>query len=188
MTRKYNRGPSEAQSNAEALSRRGREFATENQTSAGIAYDYRRRQPSDLREAVRMARRAYADEIPTKLHSGTELADDGTPAMTNRATSYIFGNAQQTDAARDDGEFLTYYTAPFRATLAGMQAARAESSRKHAAIVGHITIGGQDPEPAAEAEGVPSWCSRRIAFDALCSFLRQLSDVRVDARQEANAA
>lgn len=187
MTRKYNRGPSEAQSNAEALSRRGREFAAENQTSAGIAYDYRRRQPRDLREAERMVRRAYADEVPTKLHSGTDLADDGTPAMTNRATSYIFGNAQQTDAGRGDGEFLSYYLAPFRATLSAMQTARAESTRRHAAIVSHVTIGGQDPEPAAEAEGVPSWCSRRIAFDALCSFLRQLSDVRVDARPEVAA-
>jgi len=241
MTHKYNRGPSEAQSNAEALARREAAFAPENRTSAGMAYDFRRRQtPRDLRHAVALVRRAYQDEVPTKLHE-SGLADDGTPAMTAKAEAYIFGSPTWTDAgsskrcncaaqrtSRDaspgtpttsgrsrpieqaalpveltprggsvhlddcpanptNAPLVSYFLTPFRATLDGMERHPAESTRKRAAIVRHVTIGSQDPESAAQSEGVPSWCSRDVAFQALSTFLRMLSDVRVDVRPEAVA-
>jgi hypothetical protein len=100
MTRRYNRDTSMSEANSAALYGRDRTYSTAHQMSVTVSQDYRKRQPRDLREAVKIARQLYADEVPTKLHSGTELAEDGTPAMTSRATSYIFGNAQQTDAGR----------------------------------------------------------------------------------------
>ena len=185
MSKRY-RGWSDSQSNAEALARRESTYSEPNRTSAGMAYDFRRRQtPRDLRHAVDLVRRAYEDEVPTKLHE-SGLADDGTPAMTAKAEAYIFGSPSWTDAGRD-APLVSFYLTPFRATLDGMEHHHAESVRKRAAIVRHVTIGSQEPEQAALTEGVPSWCSRLVAFDALCSFLRSLSDVRVDARHEAVA-
>lgn len=220
MTKAYRRGISEAESNARALERRGLPFAEQNRTSVGMAYDYRRRQPDTLRDAVKMARRAYADEVPAKLHD-SGLSDDGSPRWTATATSIIFGNAQVTDAGprpkcdpscrfhpsnvfgdlSDGGQnheshcpaylgnrpILSYYLFPFRATLDRMTRAD-EPSRKRAAIVSHVTIGSQGPQEAAIAEGVPHWCAKLVAFDALRSFLGQLSDMRVDTRQETTAA
>jgi hypothetical protein len=193
MTRKYHRDPSMSEANSAALYGRDRTYSTAHQMSVTVSQDYRKRQPRDLREAVKMCRALYADEVPTKLHSGTELADDGTPAMTNRATSYIFGNPSQTDAGRNDGEFLSYYVAPFRATLAGMQGGHdcdrscPAPDHRRAAIVSHITVGSQGPQEAAIAEGVPLWAAKTVAEDAIRSFLRRLSDVRVDTRPEVAA-
>lgn len=178
---------SEAQSNAEALARRSAPFAPENRTSAGMAYDFRRRQPRDLREAVRLVRKAYQDEVPTKLHEGDALADDGTPAMTSRAEAYIFGSPTWTDAGHGEKPLVAFYLTPFRATLGGMLRATAESSRKRGAIVQHVAF-GMEPEQAAAEEGVPSWCTRLVAYDALATFLRQLTDVRIDVAKEDRAA
>jgi len=161
-----------------ALARREAPFAPENRTSAGMAYDFRRRQPKDLHDAVNMVRRAYQDEVPTKLHE-SGLADDGTPAMTAKAEAYIFGNPTWTDA-HGERPLVAFYVTPFRATLAEMERARDEATRKRAAIVRHVTIGSQSAEEAAISEGVPSWCSRDVAKAALTSFLRRLSDVKVD--------
>jgi hypothetical protein len=185
--RQYNRGKSEAQGNAEALARRGLPYSEAHQVSVSVSQDWTKRQPRDLREAVRMIRRAYADEVPAKLHDATSLSDDGTPRWTNQATSYIFGNAQQTDAGHQEvAPLIAYYLAPFRATLDGMQRGD-EASRKRAAIVSHVTIGSQGPKDAAVAEGVPAWCAGTVAEDAIRSFLRRLSDVKVNV-VEASAA
>ena len=97
MTKAYRRGISEAQSNALALERRGRTYADANAASITLSWDWRKREPRDLREAVRMVRQAYADEVPAKMHN-SELADDGTPRMTPQAEGYIFGNPTRTDA------------------------------------------------------------------------------------------
>jgi hypothetical protein len=212
MTRKYNRGPSESQGNAEALVRRSAPYSEAHRMSVSVAYDWTKRQPESLRDAVRMVRRAYADEVPTRLTEGPgSIGDDGAPRFAPEATSYIFGNAQQTDAGRprcicaesrrlipgphagecpadpDNQPIMSYYLAPFRATL-DLMARGDEPNRKRAAIVSHITIGSQGPQEAAIAEDVPMWCAKLVALDALTSFLRRLSDVRVDARQGANVA
>jgi hypothetical protein len=180
---------SDPQANAEALARRSTPYSEAHRLSVSVAYDWTKRQPSDLREAVRMARQAYADEVPGRMTEGPgAIGDDGAPRFAPETTSYIFGNARQTDAGRDpEPGFISYYLAPFRATLDRM-ACGDETSKKRAAIVGHVTIGSQGPQQAAIAEGVPAWCAKLVAFDALTSFLRSLSDVRVDARQEHSAA
>ena len=168
-------GPSEAQINAEALAHRDAPYTAASQVSFTIAWDYQRREPADLREATRMVRRAYTDELPIKLHEGPDkIGEGGTPKMTARAEGYIFGSAQGSD---DADSAVSHYHAPFRACLDGM-AHGDESSRKRAAIVSHVTIGSQGPQDAAVAEGVPSWCAKLVAEDALRSFLRNLSDLK----------
>ena len=134
-----------------------------------------------------MARKAYADEVPTKLHD-SDIGEDGTPRMSARAEGYIFGSPYTSDARStpEDPVMVSYYLAPFRATLADMERGD-ESSRKRAAIVSHVTIGSQGPREAAEAEGVPSWCAKLVAFDALAAFLRRLTDVKLDIGKEAVA-
>lgn len=176
---------SDAQANAEALARRDAPDIERNRTSAGMAYDFRRRQtPRDLRHAVSLVRRAYRDEVPTKLHEHG-LADDGTPAMTPQTEAYIFGSPTWTDAGKGETPIVSYFLTPFRATLDQMERHPAESTRRRAAIVRHVTIGSQEPDQAALTEGVPSWCSRLVAWDALTTFLRCLSDVKVDERAAA---
>jgi hypothetical protein len=60
-----------------------------------------------------------------------------------------------------------------------------EQERKRAAIVSHVTIGSQEPAQAAIQEGVPSWCARLVAQDALFFFLHSMSDLRLHLpRQE----
>ena len=102
VTRKYNRGISEAQSNAEALARRGMPYSGEFRATTAVAWDWRARVGPNvpLRELVRMAQRACAEEVPTKLHDATNLAQDGTPKMTAKAEAFIFGGDSWTDAGR----------------------------------------------------------------------------------------
>lgn len=195
MSRKAYIGPSEAQSNAEALARRGLPYSTASSASFSVAWDWHRREPRDLKEAVKMARKAYADEVPTKLHDA-DIGDDGTPRMAARAEGYIFGSQDATDARpeldQDTGDriypLLSYRLTPFRATLANMERASEEANRRRAAIVRHVTIGTQGPVDAALAEGVPRWCAKLVAQDALFVFLRSLTDVRLSLPKESEAA
>lgn len=212
-------GISDAQANAEALHRRTYTYAPENAESLRVAWDFHRREPKDLREAVHYVRKAYADEVPDKLHEGYDsIGEGGTPKMTARAEGYIFGRPDADDAKRGKcicmdlvkkgrmvehqgegsasaGHFddcpanpqnqamLGYYHTPFRAALANLEHG-AEAERKRAAIVAHVTIGSQGPVEAALAEGVPAWCAQLVAEDALRSFLRSLSDIKVHIRRQ----
>jgi hypothetical protein len=212
--------PSEAQQNADALYRRTYTYAPENATSINLNWDWRKRQPRDLREAVSMARQLHAAEVPSKLHEGPDsIGPDGTPRMTVRAEGYIFGSGTSDDAPRNpetnERDPVGYYHAPFRARLAEMTGDHYgrcvrrcvckggqrigkddrhhhfkdcpagqpwvpcnDVSHKRAAIVQHVTIGAQSPVEAAIAEGVPSWCARLVAEDALRAFLHSMSDMK----------
>jgi hypothetical protein len=186
MTRKYNRGISEAQSNALALERRGMPYTAASGQSFTVAWNYHNREPKDLREAVRMARAAYADEVPGRMHN-RDLADDGTPKMTPQAEGYIFGSDTSGETRPVEGDpapVLDFYRTPFRAALENLR----RSSPKRAAIVAHITIGSQEPGASAITEGVPPWCAKLVAEDTLRSFLRNLTDVKVHLPKEVEAA
>jgi hypothetical protein len=196
MTKRPYVGPSEAQSNADALARRGLPFTEASRLSFEVKWDWHRREPADLRDAVRMARRAYADEVPTNLHEGPDdIGVDGTPKMTARAEGYIFGSATSSDVTmelneagkRVPADFASYYHAPFRATLDRLSKG-VESERKRAAIVTHVTIGGQNPGHAAMTEGVPAWCAKTVAEDALRAFLRSMTDLKLHLSREPEAA
>jgi hypothetical protein len=176
-------GPSDAQANADALARRGAPYTAASGQSFAVAWDWRKRQPKNLREAVDMCRSVYASEVPTKLHDGPDaIGLDGTPRMSARAEGYIFGDPRSDDAGRDaesgQRDLIGNYHAPFRARLAEMSAG-SELDRKRAAIVSHVTIGSQGPVEAAVAEGVPSWAAGIIARDALFAFLHSMSDIRL---------
>jgi hypothetical protein len=179
------RGKSDSQANAEALDRRDRPYAVVTEASRAVAWDYRRRAPLDLRDAVRRARRAYADEVPAKLHDGPDaIGEDGTPRMTARAVAYIFGAPDSSDMRFDPETHLpdaiSFYHSPFRATLATLERGD-HAERRRARIVAHITIGQRGPTEAAIAEGAHPLDAKLVAFDALASFLRSMSDVRVHA-------
>jgi hypothetical protein len=199
-------GPSEA--NSQALYQREHTWSGPSAQSFRIQWDMHRREPRDLRDAVRMARKAYVDEVPDKLHDAA-IGDDGTPRMTRKAEGYIFGHAQSDDAPKgkcdcklvQDEHFahavdcpahpqnrplVGYYHAPFRACLDAMAHGDA-SSRRRAAIVSHVTIGSQKPGEAAIAEGAHPLDAKLVAWDALCSFLRSMTDLRLHAREEAVA-
>lgn len=168
------RGPSEAQSRA--LAQRDAPYTAASETSFRVRWDWSRREPTDLREAVRMVQRAYAEEVPPKLHEGPDsIGPDGTPKMTARAEGYIFGSPGAND---DPDAGMSYYRSPFRAALTGMAKGH-ETERRYAAIVSHVAIGGQSPHAAAVREAVPRWCAVIVAEHALRAFLRGLSDMRV---------
>jgi len=171
-------GPSDSQANAEALARRQSPHAASYMQTRGSRWDWRQRDPSDLREAVRMVRAAYGDEVPTKLHEGPDsIGNDGTPRMTAKAEGYIFGSPQGSDSTTPD-DLVSYYHSPFRAHLASY-ARGGEGQRNRAAIVTHIAIGHQGPQESAIAVGVPAWCAKLVAEDVLRAFLRSMSDLKV---------
>ena len=182
MSRRPYLGPSEAQANAEALVRRGSPYTAASEMSFRLKWDHHRREPRDLREAVSMVRRAYADEVPSKLHKGTDNAEGlfGAPGFTPQAARYIFDNPDGSDSP----DALSYYHSPFRAHLDVMSRGN-EAERKRAAVVSHVTIGSQGPQEAAIKEGVPTWCAKVVAEDALRGFLRGLSDMKLNMRAEA---
>lgn len=190
-------GPSDSQSNAEALARRGSPYSVSHDISVRRAWDWRKRQPTDLREVVRAVCMAYADEPPMKLHEGPDsIGPDGTPKMTTRAEGYIFGAASGSDARIDPEtgqlDALGYFHSPFRAALDNLAHGN-ETARKRGRIVARIAIDGQGPTEAAIAEGIPAWCgyAKQVAEDALRLFLGNLSDVKVNVphpRQDTTAA
>ena len=119
-------GPSDAQANAEALARRGSPYGTASEGSIRVAWDFRNREPRDLREAVRLCRRAYADEIPVKLHDGPDaIGEGGTPRFSSRAEGYLFGSPGADDAGRNaetgERDLVGYFHSPFRAALERMR-------------------------------------------------------------------
>jgi hypothetical protein len=248
VSRSY-RGISDSQANADALARRAVPYGVPSDASFRRAWDHRNREPSDLREAEHYVRRAYADEVPGKLHEGPDsIGPDGTPRMTARAEGYIFGSPQASDARRgpcageatcrefqphrsdcplvwagvdpspelgypwltergasrlacscrwvhydacpanpQNRQAVSYFNAPFRAALDNL-AHGDEAERKRGAIVAHVAIGGQGSAEAAIKEGVPWWCAKLVAEDALRSFLRNLTDVRIDLRRAGQEA
>lgn len=185
---------SDSQANAEALARRDHSWTDASDQSFRWQWDAHRRDPRDLHEAVDRVRRAYADEVPDKLHDGPDaIGDDGTPRMSAKAVGYIFGDPQADDAGRDaetgQRDLSGWHFTPFRAELARLGGG-SESERKRAAIVSHVTLGSMGPQRAAVAEGVPRWCAKDVAETALRSFLRSMTDLKLHPprRQEADNA
>lgn len=192
MTKRYRAyiGPSESQSkaNAEALVRRGAPYTAASDASVRIAWDWRQREPKDLREAVRLVRKAYADEVPDKLHDGPDaIGEGGTPRMTARAEGYIFGSATASDARPLDDELVSYYHTPFRAALCRLQHGSAPEQRR-GRIVSHVTIGQMGPVEAAIAEKAHPFDAKLVAFDALRSFLHGMTDMRLHLPTEDHLA
>lgn len=192
MTKRYRgySGKSDSQANAEALARRSTPYSEAHRGSLTFSWDWQKRSPRDLRDAVRIVRKAYEDEVPRRMTEGPDsIGDDGTPRFSSQAEGYIFGSPTRTDAGHDpeDRPLVSYYQTPFRATLANMERGPEPEARR-AAIVRHVTIGSQGPQEAAIAEGVPAWCAKTVAEDAIRSFIRRLSDVRVDVAKDDRAA
>lgn len=171
-------GPSEAQANADALANRGRTYADPNAASFKIQWDWHRREPRDLREAVNMVRKAYQDEVPTAIHEGPDsIGGGGTPKY--RKTFLLYLEAPEaTDAGKGEDPGWAYHLTPFKATLAAMSRGDL-AARKQGEIVSRIAIGLQGPKEAAIAVGVPNWCAGREAEAALRAFRSGHSDIRL---------
>lgn len=191
MSRPYI-GPSDAQANAEALARRGAPYSAESAASFHLAWDFRRREPRDLRDAVRQVRLAYSDEVPAKLHEGADsIGPDGTPRWTAKAEGYVFGSPSGDDAQRNpetgERDILGYFHSPFRACLFNMAHGDAVTQRL-GRIVEHVAIGGQGPADAAIAEGAHPHDAKDTAEKALRACLRNLSAIRLHIRRTLEAA
>jgi hypothetical protein len=177
-------GPSDAQANADALARRSATYADEHARSWEVRFDRPSHEPRDLRELVRCLRRAYADEVPGRLHT-SQVDGGGTPAYAPEFARYLYGSEFATD--QGDGATTETYLTPFRRALASMDTSEDEGTRKRAWIVSHVVLGGAGPAESAILEGVPSWCAKDVAERALAVFWRRLSDVRLDLYREAVA-
>lgn len=182
MTKRRPIPPSEAQINAEALANRGRTYAGQYDASVKWAYDYHRREPRDLREATRIVRAAYADEVPLKLHDH-QIGEGGTPQMTAAAVRYL-DSPGATDAPPGERPLVSHYLTPFRAALTRLENG-SPSERRRARIVRHVTVGAMSPAEAARAERAHPDDAKDVAWLVLSAFIRTLSDLRIDANVEA---
>lgn len=165
---------SDAQANAEALARRSATYADEHARSYEVRFDRARYRPRNMRDYVHQLRRAYADEVPSRIHV-RETDAGGDPAWSPEFTRYLTGS----DGATDKDE--TYRT-PFRAALTSWR----DDHRR--VIVGRIVLGGWDEKSAAIDAGVPEWCAHDVAFRSLEMFWNRLSDVRMDLARSETAA
>jgi hypothetical protein len=168
MSRKPYLGPSDSQANAEALARRAAPYSAASDITFRIAWDWHKREPRGLRDAADMLRRAYADEVPTRLHN-RDLADDGTPHMTPQAEGFIFEDARKTT---DEDGAIAYYRTPVRAAMANLEGPRRQ-------LVQKVATGEMHPFQAAQSLGVPDWCCKMVAEEVLRSFMRSLSDIKI---------
>lgn len=167
---------SDAQANAEALARRSSAYADDHARSIEARSD-RGTPPAGLRALVVELRRAYRDEVPGTMHKH-DVDGGGTPAYSGEFAAYLYGSPWATD--KDDDAYRT----PFRAALASMH----RNNPGMAAIVGHVTIGGEDPVAAVRrSHDLDSWMCRAIAERALLVFWQRCSDIRLDLRATAAA-
>ena len=158
---------SEAQSMAEF----GRPYADEHARTWQVTRD-RGAPPAGLRALVVVLRRAYRDEVPTTIHKHA-LDGGGGPAYSGEFAAYLYGSPFATDKGDD------IYRTPFRAALEAMH----RNNPSMAAIVGHVTIGGEDPVTAVQREHeLDSWMCRAIAERALLVFWQRFAAVRLDLR------
>jgi len=166
-----------SEANAAALYGRERTYSAASDASFRIKWDASKREPRDLREAVRLVRAAYADEVPTKLHDHL-IGEGGTPKMTDAALRYL----DQPHAAdnREEG-LISFHLTPFRAAHARM--GKTLSSR----IVWRVAT-GTGPVDAALRVGVPREFAKLVAEDVLRAFCRSLSDIKLDLHKEPEAA
>ena len=169
---------SEAQANAEALARRSATYADEHAASWQVRFDRPTHEPRSLRGYVNELRDAYEAECPTRLHRH-DVDGGGTPAFTAAFALWLWGSPHAID--QETGAYIT----PFRACLAGMQRSPDEASRKRSAIVGRTIIGGVSAVEAAIAEGVPDWCAKVVARDALAVTWRRLLTGPLPVREVA---
>jgi hypothetical protein len=169
--------------NASVLAHRSSPHLEAHEQSVRSSWDYRRREPANLREAVHQVRKAYADEVPESLHYGPDVVGDGgTPRFTDRAENYLFGKADpnpRLDPETHLPDAVDWYPSPFRAALDRMEHAIDSASRRRAAIVRHVTIGQMSPVEAAIAEKAHPDDARLVAENALRCFLRDMTDMRV---------
>ena len=177
--------------------RRGAPYSAAADASIRVAWDFRNREPRDLREAVRLVRKAYQDEVPVKLHDGPDvIGEGGTPRFASAAEGYLFGKPTASDVQVDPEtgtpDAVSYYHTPFRAALCRWQQGN-ESERRRGRIVSHITIGDMGPVEAAMKERAHPDDAKLVAESVLRMFLRGLSDMKVhiprpDLLQESSTA
>jgi hypothetical protein len=144
-----------------------------------------RTKPPRPRELLHLLRKAYADEVPSRLHVHDTDAG-GDPAWSPEFTRYLTGSDFATDT-RDPGS-VEVYTDPFRACMAGMQQSPHEGTRRRAAIVFRAVVAGEDLVTAAMCEGAPEWDAPACGARALELFWVRLSDIRLDLRRTETAA
>jgi len=144
-------------------------------------FAFQRRQPDTLRELVIVLRRAYADEVPSRLHKGYDNVDGGgTPAFSGEFAAFLYGSPFAVDH-HDEGT-TEVYLSPMRAALVSMTRSHEEATRQMGTIAAHVCIGGANPVDAAESVlgEVPQWALRASAHRALDIFWRRCSSVRLD--------
>ena len=144
-----------------------------------------RDRPPRPRELLHLLRRAYTDEVPSRIHSRDTDAG-GDPAWSPEFTRYLTGSDFGTDT-RDDGS-TEVYTTPFRACMAAMGSSAHEGTRRRASIVFRAVVAGEDLMTAAMREGAPEWDAPACGARALELFWSRLSDVRLDLRKTETAA
>lgn len=158
-------GPSESQTMATS---RPSPYAESNELTVEWRMDRRSREPRTLRQYVHELRKAYADEVPGRIHSRDTDAG-GAPEWTPAFTHYLDGKPSATDP---DETYLT----PFRAALAYFEDHPDTAQRARGEVVRALVIAGH-----ATDEACRGWqpFERVIALHACRVFWRAMSDVRI---------
>jgi hypothetical protein len=179
-------GPSEAQINAERLAQRNSPYAEPHQESIRRAWDAPKRDPATMRlgSLVETVRAAFAEEVPLRLHEGPDaIGEGGTPNMHPAFIRYVDaptagdgGYTLDPDTGQKLRPLAEFYLTPARAALHHLD----RDNPKRAAVVRHIALGSMAPVAAVMLEDVPYWCARIVAEETLRSFLRSITDMKVN--------
>jgi hypothetical protein len=140
-------------------------YSAENAASLVRGKDRKRDKPANLRTLLRWLVREYALEAPAKLHTGTALEEDGDPAMTGEAKSWL-GMSDRHEpndwlavACRTDAD--GFYVSPMRCAIARI---RNEDRRN---LVGELAVNLLFPRDVMDAHAIPAWCQNDVAFASL---------------------
>ena len=136
------------------------QYDAENRASERRGKDRIRGKPQNLRTLLRWLTSSYALEVPGKLHSGATLEEDGDPAMTGEAQSWLgmHDDSQPNDwirvACRTDAD--GYFSTPMRCAIARVH--QAERRNLLAELATNLLF----PKAVMDANLIPAWAQNDV--------------------------
>jgi hypothetical protein len=144
---------------------RASQYQLDHDLSARRGRDRVKGKPQTLKALLSWAQHGYALEAPAKMHSGARLEDDGDPAMTGEAKSYIgFHDRKEPNDWRGiarrldvDGRYVT----PMRAAVESVPGI------ERRAFLRSLLVQVFHAKDVTRQHDIPDWCSGDVTYQSL---------------------